>query len=542
MTAVHSIIHSSKVEISLPNQGSEGQPAVTHGILALFASSQVLRAVSDDHPRNNVTVNLPPAAEDYRSRALENVMSDDSDRADTATAFVIQVGMVHQPKNTFTASNKGAVVSYKVQFSLKQIASTIKMALNSVEQYSSTPQHHDSDSSMLQTDAVIELQKLKHLISLFKHTTTEVNQPSLDDEPIASSFSKYFITFRLMPHPQHTLTDDDGIYKSTLDISIKERLPNTMVRIVWSSILSCVDDNNHSDASTTTMNPSCNSSAAELLELSLRLTEQHQEIMRGMRAEHEQYRLLLRERDGWKDTAQKLEGKWEDEKSVLFQNFCTLYTGKQDYDQAIIHQMQAEINALKDQGATMNATAPAIESALIDKKATKSAELPECLQDVPQDDHKLVYDDDLVRRLARGERVPMEPTIRPEQYASPAEIPTSTTTTAHQRKRHHNPISGATEYMDADDALKDIHAPNTTTQSAPQPVRTTKRNKTASNTKAKVPPIRAVASKIEMGEVSEPTITPGKSNTDNDAGSDDDFVDKGMEAQIMADLEALRKL
>ena len=261
----------------------------------------------------------------------------------------------------------------------------------------------------------------------------------------------------------------------------------------------------------------------------------------------------LRDRDGWKDTAQKIDGQWEKEKAILFQNFCTLYSNKHDHDETIITQLKAEIKVLKQ-------TADAVVNrASTNDPKTKSADIPECLQDVP-DDHRVVFDNDTVRRLARGERVPIISDTNGVDNDIPIPVPTSKSTL--QRKRRQNPISGATEYMDPDDALRDILVPTTTT--VPSQSKKTKKSRTLDDSNSVVPdlprtkrskPVKAASIKKEVPSSILPATTKTatkKSKTNrnkndddgnsDDTGSEDDFVDKSMEAQIMADLEALQKI
>ena len=501
-----SIVHSSKVSISLSNKPEKEN----RGILAVFVSSNILPMIND----NLEIAAVNPAVDD------SGTMIGTTDQADESF-FQIQVSFVRPDTgNSSSTTESNSIVTYQIHLTMEQIASS-NLTL---------PLPDESNSTKLNTDS-IALQKLKHLLALLKETTTNESS-SQTESTLTSSSSKYFIVIQLIPQ----LGNDPNV-KSTLKISIKERLPNTMVRIVWSSTLLCVDDIENKT-----------NSATELLELSLRLTEQHDEKIQQLRTVQEQYQLLLRDRDGWKDTAQKLDGQWENEKSILFQNFCTLYTSKQDHDQTIITQLKAEIEAMKSQMATNTIS---LQRPPTNDTKSKPAELPECLQDVP-DDHRVEFEDDVVRRLARGERVPVKSNnSKPKKVATTnSKSSTSESTTAAQRKRLRNPISGATEYMDADAALEDILEPTTKVPSKPV---TTKKSRTASSksvvgpstTKTKKPitaPIKEEES-LPIVPITTTTKSTQQSGDDNsDTGSEDEFVDKSIEAQIMADLDALRKL
>ena len=523
MAPSHSIIHSSKIVIERSLHDSDGQSTET-GILAVVVSSKILHIINDD---SDVTNTFP-----YEKEETDDSRMTDLIQTDDTSVFKIQICTIQTTTNT-----SNSVVTYETQYtSLEQIVSSLTLPRDET-----ITSYKDSDISVTKTAATIEYQKLKYLISLLKETTT--NQSNLDTESVVSNSSKRFIVLQLMPQSEALNADH---LKSTLKISIKERLPSTMVRIVWSATLSCVEDANH-NAATTNKNMTKNS-ATELLELSLRLTEQQQEVELRLRTVQEHYQLLLRDRDGWKDTAQKLDGQWEKEKSLLFQNFCTLYTNKYEHDQTIITQLEQEIQALKKQVVAQE-TSSVPTRPTINENKTKLlvADLPECLQDVP-DDHRVTFDNDVVRRLARGERVPIPSNNSsiPRSHVSDSEIPTPIpTSTSAQRKRRHNPISGATEYMDPDDALHDILVPTTVVSSQPKKTRVAgpkhvdDKTKTSKTLRSK-PVVASI--KKEVPSPPHPITAATKNGNDSDTGSEEDYMDKSMEAQIMADLEALRKI
>ena len=522
MAPSHSIVHSSKVAIERSLHDSDGQSTET-GILSVVVSSKILHIINDDSDVTNTFT--------YEKEKTDDIRMTDLIQTDDTSVFKIQICTIQTTTNT-----SNSVVTYETQYtSLEQIVSSLTLPRDE-----NITSYKDSDISVTKT-AAIEYQKLKYLISLLKETTT--NQSNLDTESVVSNSSKRFIVLQLMPQSEALNADH---LKSTLKISIKERLPSTMVRIVWSATLSCVEDANH-NAATTNKNMTKNS-ATELLDLSLRLTEQQQEVELRLRTVQEHYQLLLRDRDGWKDTAQKLDGQWEKEKSLLFQNFCTLYTNKHDHDQTIITQLEQEIQALKKQVVAQE-TSSVPTRPTINENKTKLlvADLPECLQDVP-DDHRVTFDNDVVRRLARGERVPIPSNNSsiPRSHVSDSEIPTPIpTSTSAQRKRRHNPISGATEYMDPDDALHDILVPTTVVSSQPKKTRVAgpkhvdDKTKTSKTLRSK-PVVASI--KKEVPSPPHPLTVATKNGNDSDTGSEEDYMDKSMEAQIMADLEALRKI
>jgi hypothetical protein len=303
-----------------------------------------------------------------------------------------------------------------------------------------------------------------------------------------------------------------------LQISIKERLQNGIVRILWSTVMPCLDEANITNCG--------RKSIYALFQLGLDLSDQYGQVLQKMDALKENHQLLERDRDGWKDTAQKLEGQWEDEKSLLFNNFCTLYSGKKEYDDTRIAELQREIAELKQQLAKASDPGTASTSTVAGKKSV----LPDCLQNVPYDDHhRSPYDDETVRRLARGERVPIvavktEDSVDTDSY----------TAIEKQSKKRRNPVSGATEYQDADEALQDIM------QSLPDQK---KRKGNSSSTQDASSNILEVANAaVKLTRVKDSPRPSSELAADSDTGSDSDFIDKDIQAQIMADLEALRKI
>lgn len=276
-------------------------------------------------------------------------------------------------------------------------------------------------------------------------------------------------------------TGDDA-----LRISIKERMKSGMVRLLWSTQL--VSDTSNSS----------------LFDLSLRLLVEQEDVSGELASAKAHCGLLERDRDGWRDTAQKLEGEWEKEKAILFQNFCVLYTGKEAQTKTMVDDLQREIDKLKDEVVTAKAV----------HTGSMRHELPECLKTVPDDvDGGAGYDAETVALLAQGKRLP-EP------------------------KKRTNPFTGATEYLDVDAALKDVLLPALVPPLAKKPRVAVKKESSKPAAVAKREPKVKPAAKKTKAQKPPPPVAAA---SDSDTGSDDDFVDKDMQAQIMADLAALKK-
>jgi hypothetical protein len=544
------LVHLTKVPILLNyaiGKHSTAEPSTT-GILAVSKVSPTSlvsdrRSVNDENDCTNLS--------DVSTIHIQVVFlfRDDDDEKNIAATCNGKV----------TTSSQ--VASYSAKYTMEQISNELKVFDgNTLQQehvlIGTVPLDgiNDIHENKTSTGCPTESQKVEYWISLLKNATSE-NRPE--------SKLNCFTVLELKPY-----TDNANNEQVRLHISIKERLSNGIVRILWSTLLLRVEDN--------IINNKKNSSDV-LFDLSLQLTEQNQQSNVQLATVQDQYHSLERDRDGWKDTAEKLEGKWEEEKSILFQNFCTLYTNKQEYDQAKIEQLQEEIIRLKEQFSKSTTS----KNNALSSVPVKKSELPECLQDLPNDDnHCLPYDDDMVRRLAQGQRVPIV-SIKTED-TSDNDINASNTA---RQKRRRNPVSGATEYIDADDALQDIlkvppphtnkkvrTAPKRTKRSqlldiakaAPKQtqVKTTSRaatdhgsdSETGSDDDFVDKKLRSAPKRTERSQLLDIAKTAPKKTqvkttsrvatdhgSDSETGSDDDFVDKDMQAQIMADLEALRQ-
>jgi hypothetical protein len=113
---------------------------------------------------------------------------------------------------------------------------------------------------------------------------------------------------------------------------------------------------------------------------------------------------LQKDRDSWRRTALKLEGAWQQEKTIMLQNFCTLYNQthqtlveNQTNLQLMQQQQKQAPDALlaKKRRITQKTPPPPLEPQQEEKDA---APLPQ-LQDL--------FDEDMVSALANGKRVPM---------------------------------------------------------------------------------------------------------------------------------------
>ena len=126
-----------------------------------------------------------------------------------------------------------------------------------------------------------------------------------------------------------------------LRITIKERLKTGIVRFLWSTHVSSDE-------------------GGSLLDLTLRLLHHQEDVAEQLASGKTQYNLLEKDRDGWKDTAIALDGKWEEEKTMLFQNFCDLYAAKQEHEKSKVAGLQLEIAKLRDDAAAAAAAAAAL--------------------------------------------------------------------------------------------------------------------------------------------------------------------------------------
>lgn len=108
----------------------------------------------------------------------------------------------------------------------------------------------------------------------------------------------------------------DGADQTKLVIQVRERTKSGVVRLPWMSTL---------------LRSSSGEDSSSLLSLTTSLMDAfHREQQRANQLDSDR-NCLKRNRDEWKDTAEKLEGEWEREKTQLLQNFIKLYNARQDY-------------------------------------------------------------------------------------------------------------------------------------------------------------------------------------------------------------------
>jgi hypothetical protein len=409
---------------------------------------------------------------------------------------VVSVSNIDKDDVSFVSGmDKAPIAAYSARFTIEQISADLKIFDDSAIRHSRTIIGTAPSSA---SD-----EKVDYLLSLLKSVSSKLELEL-----------GCFLVLELISGMDHSIATP------RLLISIKERLKNGIVRILWSTILSGFDAGNITNSDTKGIDA--------LFQLGLDLSDHYDQTLRKMDSLKEHHLLLERDRDAWKDTAEKLEGLWEDEKSVLFHNFCTLYSGKKEYDDGRIAELQQEIDKLKQQLQKASTLGAASTTSVAGRKSV----LPDFLQNEPNDDHhRLPYDDETVRLLARGERVPMV-TVKTEDYGDTDAYAAS----EKQSKKRQNPVSGATEYQDADEALQDI------LQSSPDHKKL-KGNSTSTQSQNRRPRVLEVASAaMKQTRVKELPRPSSERGSDSDTGSDSDFIDRDIQAQIMADLEALRKI
>ena len=107
----------------------------------------------------------------------------------------------------------------------------------------------------------------------------------------------------------------EGADQTKLVIQVRERTKSGIVRLPWTS----------------TLLRSSGGEDSSLLSLTTSLIDAiHREQKRADQLDSDR-NILKRNRDEWKDTAEKLEGEWEREKTQLLQNFLKLYNARKDY-------------------------------------------------------------------------------------------------------------------------------------------------------------------------------------------------------------------
>lgn len=216
---------------------------------------------------------------------------------------------------------------------------------------------------------------------------------------------------------------NDGI----LLIQISQHLSSGLVRVVWETTLQ----------QTTT---AVYDFTTRLLQFYKDKQTSHDELTTA-------YHHLDKFRNEWKDTAEKLEHVWENEKNELLNNFLILYKKQQEITAAA----QAELQQLKEQ---LDQTKQELENVKHsnNKNHDKAADMQ--LNDEPDDMDHEVYPQELVNHLAGT----VSSTRRPQ--------PNRKRSMVAQPKKARNTATGAIEYFDTDEALADLAGIGADTKSA----------------------------------------------------------------------------
>jgi hypothetical protein len=345
----------------------------------------------------------------------------------------------------------------------------------------------------------------------------------------------------------------------TIRLTLKERMPSGMVRLLWTINLKPVPE----------LTKSTTEASDSMFAFTLRLLHRLQDLLDQLSKSNETFALLERDRNGWKETATSLENTWEVEKAQLVRNFCDLYSAKQrahDTSSAATQQaLRNEIASLKQELETTKSSSQSVAS----KKRPKKA-LHDVLQDVPDDVDRETFDAETVALLAAGQPLPLKAS---SSAASNHHDPTSTTTTSTATGKdtlsgkRRNPLTGVTEYFDTESALADVLADGgASTAAPPQPLlKKTRISRAAasssSSTTAKCNdddsdlealdvaaektarskrPKSAVGGSKKVIKTKKTTEKKQVDKTDDD-DDDDQYVDKDLDAEIMADLLSLQK-
>ena len=307
---------------------------------------------------------------------------------------------------------------------------------------------------------------IQFLVSLLlpKQTTTtgatvegDNSEPSSSSSPVAP------------PYPETTFTrmeDDDS-----LRIQVLQKTPLGLVRKPWTWTL-------QRDRTTTMM-----MFTGQIMEHQKALEHQVTNLQSNLES-------VASAHDDWKDTAEKLEGGWEKEKSELLRNFLVLYTKKKEQAAEFerrVQQLQTELQKKEE------------ELAKARQAASKPAP-PECLlENQPDDNDQVLYDADEVARLAAG----------PKKVAQKRKRAPSVKKTARRTKSENDHSSGEDD-------------------STPSPTQ-------SSSLKRKPPPEkkrRAVKSK---------KAKPTSEESETTSSEEEDFLDNDMRNDILAQIAELAK-
>lgn len=170
-------------------------------------------------------------------------------------------------------------------------------------------------------------------------------------------------------------------------------------------------------------------------------------LMRA-KEEKEAYRVAA---DAYRETAEKLEGAWNREKTELLGNFLRVYRARGD----IIQQQDKEMTDLRQ---PMEHAPPSTGKAAPTAAASRPDNNPDFIHNEPVDGLNLASD--TLDCLARGERVP-------DTYTSTGMYTSTSTGTSNgtqpdalasraAKKARRNKVTGVKEYLDAESAIADL--------------------------------------------------------------------------------------
>jgi hypothetical protein len=245
------------------------------------------------------------------------------------------------------------------------------------------------------------------------------------------------------------------VLNDTLRIQASQRLPSGLVKKCWTTT---IERDTHST-----------SILSSMLQLGLQVKDLETEKQS-----------VERNKDQWMDTAQELQGRWEEEKSELLNNFLLLYKKKQELGTQAQEQAQEKIQQLED----------TLEQKEEELRIAKRSALPDYEDQLPQDQDQVMYDPETVDRLAKRKRA----------------VPS----------RRRNETTGALEYFDSNVVLEDLEN---------------------ANAAKKKPPPRTNKSKPKRAAKPEPQAESG-SETDDDDDDDATFM-KNDRIKIQAQLAAM---
>lgn len=205
-------------------------------------------------------------------------------------------------------------------------------------------------------------------------------------------------------------------------IQISQRLSTGLVRVIWESTLKANDDNSN------------------LYDFTEQLFHMHQASKTSYDKLQKAFDRLEEARDDWKDTAEKLEHVWENEKSELLENFLTLYRKQQE----MTAQAQERLQQLEEE---LEKTKQELVNAVSNSQTYKKDKmLANMLNEEPDDMDTDLYPKELVEKLAGTGKSKHEPRRGQKRPSTTTVVP----------KKIRNKATGAIEYFDDDEALADI--------------------------------------------------------------------------------------